>query len=475
MISIRTPPRGQQAGSADSGLARPDLRSAGSRARRHWTRSALVIFPVLLLGCGGEPLLVANYASATCSDQRAQARVSKGACDAPLTATVGAILAPAPPPASRSGTTFSEHALAAYINALAQPRLGLSAREIRANLAAPVVAEQERSSFLDSSYARGLLTVTVASTGDFAPVDRIERATITVELLEAEYTDWVSARTIYSEVTPGSIQATSQTVLRANAGVSVPTAVPVTLGGSVESTRGRSERFEPVLQVEDITVRIERKREHDSGKERAALLVIERSGGIGRDLRGNAQVEVTLRSLPDSALASVYRVQNSEGSDLPRLTLQTRRFLAQPIRARLHIDYVVRHILAGGETVEQIDDHVQFIRRSEEQPDVVIAPAAVLYGLMSRHGQHSGYLRIRRHTNDRRGVELCFDREEDARAMQDYLYRARPRRVAGLDIGFVAGRVLGPPEHDAGYNVGDRCGEWGRLASEADWGADRLR
>ncbi len=465
---------------ANQGLVRRHCRAiepiprSGRPAQSLASAASVLALPLLLIACE-RTVLVANYASAVCSDLTAGRDGSPVPCRTPMEATVSAILAPAPAAASRSGTTFPEHALAAYVAALAQPRMSSSAAKLRANLAAPIMPEQEPPTFLDSSFTRGLLTVTVAGTGFFPPTDRIERATITICPIGGEFSDWVSARTAYSQVSPGSIQTTSQTVLKANASVSPPTPVPFSVGGSAESNRGRTERLEPTLLVEDITVRVERR---DGASSAAAdtpcsrdatvsEMIIERSGGFGRDLRGNAQVEVTLRSLAASALATVFRVQRTDGNAQLQLSSQVRRVLAEPITAHISMDYVVRHVVSGGDTIEQADDHVQFIRRNVDKPMIVLAPATVLFGLRSRHGNIPGFLRIRRHANDSHGVELCFDREEDARTIQDYLIRARPTRIGGQQIGFRFGENLRLAAHDHGYEVHPQCGEWTRDGARA--------
>ena len=87
-----------------------------------------------------------------------------------------------------------------------------------------------------------------------------------------------------------------------------PEPVPLEVIARGEATARREDTFAPVLQIEDITPRIVR-----GAKGNGDALAIERNGGLGRDLRGNSQVEVTMRPAKGTVAVEVFRFNVEAG------------------------------------------------------------------------------------------------------------------------------------------------------------------
>lgn len=411
------------------------------------------------------PQITGRYASATCVDEREGAAAAQDCSRKVLDADVSVVLAPTAAPSAVRGTGLPEHALAAYINAVSAPRFSDSAEALRRNLAASLDSSPAMSLFRDASAASGLLTVTITNGAQFNAADRIEQATVRIQLLGATFSNWTSAKTAYSEIRPGTITGSREVNLAAGLSTSPPTPFPLSLTASGSAASKREESVTPVLQVEDITPRIESSANRQTGSRAGAVerqrtgeqrdawspgapdtLVIERNGGFTRDLRGNAQIEVSIRPGSQSAADRVvFTVSGYNDDAAPRaravsltLTPEVRRILVRRLEAKVVMEYVVRHIVSGDGTNEDGDDRVQFMRRSTGQQRVLLSAGSPLYGLMLQTSRTMDFLRIRQHAGDVFGMEFCFADQDQAERLLNHLTRHPSGTVAGRLIGFMA-------------------------------------
>ena len=202
--------------------------------------------------------------------------------------------------------------------------------------------------------------------------------------------------------------------------------VQINLRGSVQTSR--SEAFEPVLIVEDITPAIEPGRLANT---------ISRRGGFRRDLTGNAQVDVAIE--PDFPIATLRQVHGLSGyrltnearvpaSDL-RVTTSLRRIGLQPISANIVMEYQLRHVLSGGGTLEDRDDVVVFRTRRFEVMSVDLAPApGEVFSIQRTMGRE--VLNIAPDANGGVPTTLCFGARDEALHFLEYLREGRqPFRV----------------------------------------------
>lgn len=410
----------------------------------------------LALGGCGSPHITGRYRSATCVDMRG---VQPESCDRDLLdAGVSVVLAPSgiAPVADVRGTGLPERALASYITALAASRLSPSADALRRNLAATVGEPATALLFSDGSAVSGLLTITVSNALRFNPADRIEQASIRLQLDKASFSTWTAAKTAYSEVKPGTITGSREVNLSAGLSASPPAPFPLSLTANGSTVSKREETVTPVLQVEDITVRIEpsqRDREPDT-------LIVERNGGFGRDLRGNAQIEVAIRLGTLGWMErEVFTVSGYGGASASlQLSSQTRRLLRNQLDGTVTMDYVVRHVVAGGDTSEDGDDRVQFTRRRTEPTRVRLRGATPLYGIVVQTRSSDDFLRVARRARGTFGDSLCFTGREDTERLKKQLDDHRATSLGGRPIGFINGGRFVPLSPTAELIVMSGCG-----------------
>lgn len=372
--------------------------------------AAMALATMLVVGCT-QTAVVGRFARAECEDQTGR----RNACSAPLSARATAILAPRPNAAAAARDPFAlpERALASYISAITAPRFSPDSAALRANLTVDLSEPAPAAPlFRDATAVRGVLIISIVSGSSFNPADRIEQAEITLGLSDhSRFVAWDAARTPQAEIRPGSVEG-QRTVNLALTAEAAPPALPFGLSGTASVENRRTERFEPVLYVQDIGVTIDE----------ANRLLVSRAGGLGRDLRGNATVDVTIQPGDGlSASAALFRASGLALRDTGTARLERRLIsrLTRPMTADLTMEYWVRHIVSGAETYEDRDDVVRFIRR-ESRALVTLANPQPLWGLIV--GSDVEEFLVAEGASSR-AERLCVGTRGEAEVLREYFQR----------------------------------------------------
>lgn len=205
------------------------------------------------------------------------------------------------------------------------------------------------------------------------PADRISMARIRVVLGDgARFTGWDRITTRFDTVDLGSIEAGQSHEVGAELGLTLPV---LSAASSVSSSAGSTLNEEVNLRQRRVAL---------TGALAEGHAVLSQQGASGIDLTGNvtADFEIAARRLSDPRVTVAEFPQaggrpNCEAG--PRLQAQWLRVPASgPVRANVYLDYVLRRVTRGGETVSESDDVVVFTSGRDSVMNVVVVPGDAL-------------------------------------------------------------------------------------------------
>jgi hypothetical protein len=406
-------------------------------ASRTRAAATLIAAGLSLAGCESADKVVGRYATASCR--------TDGGADQPCESVMPNASASAVSIATPSGSTkvsatkLPERALAAYVEALAAGNRSPTAEALRTNLSAPLGGSGAARQ-VDYRVLHRTLIITVHKDGPFNPADRLQETDVSLTLpAGSRFEAWDTAATVYSTINAGSIELTQTRDTSQELSLGAPSTAPLSasLTAKASQENSRKETFAASSQVELLTVSVE-----NGGR----TLRVRRQGGIGVDLTGNTVVQVDIAVGGEDA-KTVYAVPEgytAKGGALlaPDKVGFAAKYLQLPPKGGLDADvqlrYTLRHVTAGGGTLEEKDDTVLLWTRSARMPAVRLVPQRDMipqtFGLASAAG---AFLAIAVPGADPR--TLCFEEVLEASDLLVYLRLRRPPN------GAIGGAQLGPP------------------------------
>ncbi len=412
------------------------------------TFKRVAAFAALILlaagGCSTTDKTVGRYKSAICETE-GSAKIS---CNSVIpTASAYAVSIGTQPGASpKSGTALPERALAAYIDALANPKMSPTPKDLRANLAASLAPAASPSAEEVRTVFHRTIIVTVRKEGGFNPADRLEATDVTIKPDKARFDSWDTLATAYTTINAGTVQLTHARGATERLSAGAPSGAPVSASGSVSATqmKTRVENYTASIQAETLSATVE-----DDG----GALVIHRQGGPNVDLTGNTVIKVDM-SYSGSPMAtyifSVPRYVDAKGKRLPakKVALTAKPVLEVPpgtaIRADVTLIYTIRHVMSGDATYEERGDEVLYKTAGNITKHVILIPAREAsppgFGLFPALGPHRGFA-VNAARPGRAPVGLCFDSYNEASDFLAYLKAANartPGRIGDTNLGFLA-------------------------------------
>ena len=344
------------------------------------------------------------------------------------------------------GTSLPDRALAAYVRELANPRMSVDAKALRANLAAKISSAPASSETPDDQTVfHRTLIVTVSKSGDFNPADRLEATDVAITPIGARFQSWDTAATIYTTVNAGTVQLTQTRSTGQSLSLATPTGTPVTasVGLRADQRSSRVETLPATYQVESLTVSVE-----GLGK----TLRIKRQGGTGIDLTGNTIVTVDLALVVDPNVQPTfsadggYKTKAGAWLRASKVKLVSETVLTSPkpdgLVADVMLKYTVRHILSGDGTLEDRDDRVLEKTMQSHDKSSLISAREVggdAYRLVQNSGRLRGYTLEVSSAGSATPVTLCFPSYAEASAFLVYERAANSRQpgiLSGFHLGF---------------------------------------
>ena len=425
--------------------------------------AALAVLLGTVAGCSND-VLVGRYQEAICQEPNSKptpchylvpkAEVSVVTLKTPAAAQQGGSGAP----------NLPERALAAYIQALAEPKMSPSAAALRQNLAAPLKGSESSKgppSVADRTLFQRTIIVTVAKAPPFNPADRLEATDVQIDMhsKDATFRSWDNAATAYTTINAGTLQVTSTRNFETSLSLGAPTGSPIVASGAEKAVVGKTrvENYTATSQVDNLTISVANKR---SDNHNISELRIRRQGGVGVDLTGNTIIKVEMalgdalieKNKPVFSISGSYRKKNKWVSP-EKLTLKP-RFInvgvsTHDIDATVHLIYTVRHIVSGDNTLEDEDDRVrEETITAEPINDVTLIPADEVappsLGLwLGPPGKD--FPVFVQGPEFSRAFALCFDSYEEADQLLAYLRkgnRTRPEVLGDARLGIIPPPVI---------------------------------
>ena len=397
-------------------------------------------------GCSTSDKTVGRYKSAICETE-GSAKIS---CNSVIpTASAYAVSIRTQPGASpTSGTAFPERALAAYIDALANPKMSPTPKDLRANLAASLTTASAPSAAEVRTVFHRTIIVTVRKEGGFNPADRLEATDVTIRTIKpnkARFDSWDTLATAYTTINAGTVQLTQARGATESLSAGAPTGAPVSASGSVSATQTNTkvENYTASIQAETLSATVE-----DDGD----ALVIHRQGGPNVDLTGNTVIKVDMsysENPMSTYIFSVPKYVDAKGKWLPakKVALTAKPVSAVPpgtaIKADVTLIYTIRHVRSGDATYEEKDDEVLEKTAGPVTETVTLIPAREAsppgFGLFSALGPHKDFA-VNATRPGRVPVGLCFDSYNEASDFLAYMKAANartPDRVGDTKLGFL--------------------------------------
>ncbi len=388
--------------------------------------------------------IVGRYKSALC--QTAGSQAVSCASVMPKASAYAVSIGTPQSSSNLSAASLPDRALAAYIKALANPKLSSSAADLRSNLAARLSAPASSGAGVDvRTVFHRTLIVTVRKEGGFNPADRLEATDVAIKLANARFESWDTLATAYTTINAGTMQLTQQRGATEKIAASPPGTAPVSASAALEASQSNTlvENYTAAIQAETLTATIEQ-----DGR----TLVIHRQGGSNIDLTGNTVIKVVMSYTGASPMFtyafSVGQYKDSKGKWLPprKLKIAARPVSAVPpgvaIHAQVTLVYTIRHVLSGDSTYEERDDkvleytsapvtnEVELIAQREASPP--------WFGLVATAGQPRGFA-VMIEQPGAPAAGLCFDSYNEARQFLTYLDAVKPRdpsRIGDSRLGF---------------------------------------
>ena len=407
------------------------------------------LIPCIALGaCGSGPNRLAGlYSTAKCRIGDLPATD----CSAEPLAVASLVTIPTQPASpDPTGTTLPERALAEYVRVLAAPKFSKTAKLLRQNLAAKIVAATPDA--VDESVVKRTLILTVRKDGPFNPVDRLEATRVKITLQDGEFANWDTAASQYTTVNAGTVQLTNTAGSQAGLAIGTPAVAPVaaSLTGGVSQSSSRQETFPETFLIDNLTVAVE----GDAADGKRRTLVIQRNGGPGVDLTGNVVVKLEI-ALDDAGTFKLYSADglfSPEGKPLPRskasITPRLHRVgRDRDLTADVSLEYVVRHVTTNGGTgVPRDQDVIEHTMTMPARKAVTVARRAEVFpasfGLYRKGSDERLSVRVP-------GMDpevLCMEGSQGALDLLRYL------RVAG-GSGPIGGLSLGWSGLDSPFRV----------------------
>jgi hypothetical protein len=405
--------------------------------------------------CGFAMFVVCVAWGCTATSNQVVGRYKSAICEAPGSPAVGctrviptasayavSIITP-PLSLPPSGTTLPPRAIAAYIKALATPRLSPTANDLRTNLGALLAPPSSPAAGIRTVFHRTII-VTVRKEGGFNPADRLEATDVTIQPDLARFDSWDTLATAYTTINAGTIQLTQVREATESLSASSPSSAPVSVSASVAATQSNT-RFEVLTastQAETLSATVE---------EGGNALVIHRQGGYGIDLTGNTVIQVDMsysRSPMLTYVFSVAKYVNAKGKWLPgkKVVLDATPVSGVPpgtaITATVTLTYTIRHVTSGDASYEEGKQDVLELTSAPVTRTVTLIPAREAsppgFGLWETTGSTRDFV-VNVARPGRGPVGLCFDSYNEASDFLAYMKAANartPSRVSDAKLGF---------------------------------------
>ena len=370
---------------------------------------ALLLFPSCL-----PPKAAKNFCSYTYKENLADSVSVSVLYHAPA---IRAFCLDAPPSEPKNIFNLSDRGQAAFIESL-EKSLG---NDWRASLGKSI-ADAGSSGYITQRTTFSRRIVVSIANESFNPGDRIANATITItpdSASGAKFLSWDRFDNEYETVDLATLTFTG--TQKAGLSLAAP-ASPVTnpTGGlTVEKTQSLAEQMT-----------LKKRFYHFVGIIDNDSVVIKQEGIAGVDLTGN-QVIVVQVSVPKADSQSLYtftgfRDKNGALQPPDKVTISQRLFvpprLHEDIKAKIQMDYVVRHVMKGNDTMTEGDDEVVFIKNKTESKEFVLIPQAILeckaWYIMN---MSKDIMHIESILQDNRKEVILFSSQEEAVDMLMYL------------------------------------------------------
>jgi len=212
----------------------------------------------------------------------------------------------------------------------------------------------------DATTFRRRVVISIRNEGN-RPADRIHVARITITPKDAAFRNWDKLKTDYVDIDLGTLSFEQKSAISAelNPNIGGPIGEGLTISGSREETLGEEVKLRQRLVAL-------------SGALSPKQAVLEQQGAAGIDLTGNLVVDLEM-SASSKATASVDRITGlrrfdgrpSLGRDvfLQRRSLIYPAVASEPLCAKVELDYIIRRVVSGDDTITESDDSVVFVQK----------------------------------------------------------------------------------------------------------------
>jgi hypothetical protein len=338
-----------------------------------WRASVTAACVVLLAGC----------VSARLSRRYAEIATEPSNEAAP-TATLHVFTLP-PQESSTAPSVFNlaERAQAALVQALATQVKDPHA--LVAALGAPIAAPEATPDVQDRTVFRRVLVLSIENKSP-GPADRISSAVLTIEVPDpqpqsvgnARFLSWNKIATEYETQDLGKVTFAQKSTL----GVGLEGALPgINELGKTTATAGVEKGLQEEVQLRQRYV-------VTSGELSAKKARIIRQSVTGIDLTGNLVLEMTVAADPRKGgfyVSSIGGFMDDQGRPNPDGAKISTSYVrcacdgSAPLVARAQLDYVIRQVVFGGETITESDDVVRFPPgRLPSEVEFELLPASTL-------------------------------------------------------------------------------------------------
>jgi len=320
-----------------------------------------ILLATALAGCVSSPKATKYYKEATFSpplDQEASFAAS-----GPITATAFSLDTPATPTKPKHVFDLADHGQRAFIEAVAaHTDAKATSTEVAKAVGAPIPSPKKQTALLDLTRSKRRLVISIDNQL-MQPADRLHRSDITISLNDdAEFLGWDKIATQYDTVDLGKLTFAQQNKFTLGAALETPGIKELTSASAgAELSRSLQEEVQLAQRYRAI-----------SGALTKTKARIVRQGVVGIDLTGNVVVDliIALTDVNTTKRIAISGYKNKDGTprdgDELKPSFQDVMFptsAANPITATVRLDYVLRTVSAGQETIVEADDKVEYRRR----------------------------------------------------------------------------------------------------------------
>jgi hypothetical protein len=308
-------------------------------------------------------------------------------------------------------------------------------KDFLAAVGGPIGRRPQKSGAENRSVFRKRVVLSIENLATTALADRFTFAELSLTFPgnQAQFLSWDKFATQYQTVDLGSLSYSQNREIDFKINAKPPQFKEVT-GAELDTKNANALQEHLALQQRFISI---------TGSLTPGKARLVQQGAPGIDLAGNVAIDLTLSVPADRAAYTITDFGDLfDGSGKPTDPAQlivADRIITAPldqchdIKAEVTLNYVLRHVVSGGETLAESDDDVQLRRGTLPGLEVTLVPADELKVATWTLQLHDRNLDIQRTPGVAGGTTqtVTFDSYDQAKAFLVWLNKTRPHEING--------------------------------------------